>query len=81
MHTLLLKEHNHIARKLAEVNQHWNDDRLFDEARRILIALYQHISYYEWLPMLIGKTMIIFITLPAAFSKITQSLMETSNSL
>jgi peroxidase len=29
MHTAWMREHNRLVRKLAELNPHWNDERLF----------------------------------------------------
>ena len=55
VHTIFAKEHNRIARALYKINPHWNDERLFQEARRILIAVYQLIIYDKWLPRFLGE--------------------------
>jgi peroxidase len=40
---------------LAYLNPTWEDERLYQVARRILIAQMQHITYNEWLPIIIGR--------------------------
>ncbi|XP_013173904.1 PREDICTED: peroxidase-like isoform X2 [Papilio xuthus] len=56
MHSLWVREHNRIARTLANLNPDWNSDRLYHEARRIVVAELQHITYKQWLPALTGKS-------------------------
>ena len=67
MHTIWMREHNRVADKLAELNPSWNDETVFQEARRLVIAEYQHIIYNEWLPSVLGrKHMEEFRMLPKA---------------
>lgn len=56
MHTLWWREHNRIARELAKINKQWDDEILFQEARRIVIAEMQHITYSQWLESILGES-------------------------
>ena len=56
LHTVWLREHNRLAGQLQAINSHWDSERVFQEARRLLIAEWQHIVYSEWLPMVLGPT-------------------------
>ncbi|XP_029341367.1 peroxidase-like [Acyrthosiphon pisum] len=58
MHTLWMREHNRLAKLLSHVNPHWDDERIFQEARKIVTASIQHITYAEWLPALLGENYI-----------------------
>lgn len=55
LYSAILKEHNRIAISLAALNKHWDDDTLFLESRRIVIAEIQHITYNEFLPIVLGQ--------------------------
>ncbi|CAG9787403.1 unnamed protein product [Diatraea saccharalis] len=56
LHTLLLREHNRVADILQGMNPQWSDERIFQEARRVVIAELQHITYQEWLPLNFGES-------------------------
>jgi len=57
MHTLFVRQHNRLVQILRGINPSWNGERLYQEARRINVAMYQHITYKEWLPIVLGNTM------------------------
>jgi len=54
LHTLFLREHNRRARDLKTKNPGWTDEELYQESRRWVIALLQHITFEEYLPITVG---------------------------
>ncbi|KAM5337869.1 dual oxidase 2 isoform 2-T2 [Glossophaga mutica] len=53
---LWFRYHNLIAQKLAGEHPHWGDEELFQHARKRVIATYQNIALYEWLPSFLQQT-------------------------
>ena len=58
LHTIWVREHNRMARKLKQINTEWNGEKVFQETRKILGAMMQHITYNEYLPALLSRRMV-----------------------
>lgn len=55
IHVLFVREHNRIATELKSKYPNWNDEILFQESRKRVVALLQKITFYDWLPILLGR--------------------------
>ncbi|XP_017401018.1 dual oxidase 1 [Cebus imitator] len=53
---LWFRYHNLCAQRLARQHPDWGDEELFQHARKRVIATYQNIAMYEWLPSFLQKT-------------------------
>lgn len=60
--SLFFRHHNLLCLILSTLNSHWDDERLFQEARRICIAQYQHVIFNEFLPSFFGPKVIDEVT-------------------
>ncbi|XP_021528812.2 dual oxidase 1 [Aotus nancymaae] len=54
---LWFRYHNLCAQRLARQHPDWGDEELFQHARKRVIATYQNIAVYEWLPSFLQKTL------------------------
>ncbi|XP_076087977.1 salivary peroxidase/catechol oxidase-like [Mytilus galloprovincialis] len=59
LQTIWMKEHNRIADRLTQLNHGWNDERAYQEARKIIGAMIQHVTYNEYLPHILGNQQMI----------------------
>ncbi|CAF1476604.1 unnamed protein product [Adineta steineri] len=56
IHAIFIRLHNNIALSLSKINLFWSDDIIYHEARRIVTAILQHITYKEFIPLMIGPS-------------------------
>ncbi|XP_025200669.1 lactoperoxidase isoform X2 [Melanaphis sacchari] len=57
LHLIMVRQHNMIADRLSSLNPHWDDEHIFQETRHIVTAQIQHITYNEFLPVLLGDNL------------------------
>ncbi|XP_052748877.1 chorion peroxidase [Galleria mellonella] len=54
MHLIWARQHNRLAAILGKLNPSWDDETTYQEARKIVGAQMQHITYSEFLPSVLG---------------------------
>ena len=54
IHTIFYREHNRVVDVLKQLNPHWDGEKLYQEARAIVVAEWQNIIYNEYLPIILG---------------------------
>ncbi|XP_037114285.1 eosinophil peroxidase-like isoform X1 [Syngnathus acus] len=58
LHTLFLREHNRLVRALAKLNPSWNGERLYQEARKIVGAYLQIITFRDYIGYIVGPEVV-----------------------
>ncbi|XP_069018977.1 eosinophil peroxidase [Embiotoca jacksoni] len=56
LHTLFLREHNRLVKELHLLNLHWSPDTLYQEARKIIGAVHQILTWDHYLPRVLGES-------------------------
>ena len=52
--TIFLRNHNRLAEMISLKHPGWNDEQVFQEARKFNIALWQNVVYGQWLEAMLG---------------------------
>jgi peroxidase len=52
---MFLRFHNQIAKTLNKLNPSWTSDQIYQETRKLTVGYFQILTYYEWLPVLLGE--------------------------
>lgn len=55
LYTILWRSHNRLADDLKKTNGTWDDEKLFQTARRLNTAIYQKIIYLDWTSVVLGQ--------------------------
>ena len=53
-HTMWVRLHNRIERRLSLFRPRDSQEELFQQTRKIVVAILQNIHYNEWLPLVLG---------------------------
>ncbi|XP_028286259.1 eosinophil peroxidase [Parambassis ranga] len=56
LHTLFLREHNRLVKELHLLNPHWSPDTLYQEARKIIGAIHQILTWEHYLLRVLGES-------------------------
>jgi len=55
MHTLFVREHNRLASKIARNHPSFSGEEIYQQARRLVAAQMQKITFDEFLPVMLGR--------------------------
>uniref|UniRef100_A0A3Q1JML7 Uncharacterized protein n=1 Tax=Anabas testudineus TaxID=64144 RepID=A0A3Q1JML7_ANATE len=64
LHTLFLREHNRLVKELHLLNPHWSPDSLYQEARKIIGAVHQILTWEYYLPRVLGESTMSLLVPP-----------------
>ena len=58
LHSVFVREHNRLADEISEANPELSGEEIYQRVRKLVAAQIQHITYSEYLPLLIGDNTI-----------------------
>lgn len=79
MHLIFARHHNMIARNLREINKDWDDEKIFQEARKIVGAQIQHITYNEFLPSVLPQRLMDHLNITLDYSGFSRKYNSSVN--
>ncbi|XP_072291924.1 thyroid peroxidase [Eucyclogobius newberryi] len=56
LHTVFLREHNRLVKELHLLNPQWSPDTLYLEARKVMGAIHQILTWEHYLPRILGDS-------------------------
>ncbi|CAG7733979.1 unnamed protein product [Allacma fusca] len=75
---VLFRWHNHIAEYFSRTREHWSGERVFNEARKWVIATHQQIVYYDWLTEWLGEPLGKYQGYDAAIDPQVEQFFQTA---
>ncbi|WP_342596956.1 peroxidase family protein [Cyanobacterium aponinum UTEX 3222] len=78
LHTLLMREHNALAVQIANDNPTFTGEEIYQQARKLVIALMQKITYDEYLPLLLGSPLSAYDGYDDTINPMASTLFNTT---
>jgi len=79
--TVFLRNHNRMAGILQQRNPDWADEKLYQETRKINIALWQNIVYTQFMDVLLGSPNDVAVTRLQGYSDFYNPSLDASISM
>ncbi|KAJ1554659.1 Peroxidase mlt-7, partial [Nowakowskiella sp. JEL0078] len=76
-HILFIREHNRRADEIKKNNTALSDDVIFENARAWVIALIQQITYYEYIPVILGESLPEYMGYNASVNPTTDAFFSS----
>ncbi len=78
LHRILLREHNSLAEQIAIDNPTFTGEEIYQQARKLVIALVQKITYDEYLPSLLGTQLSAYSGYDVTVNPMASTLFNTT---